>query len=145
MRSRLLLALIAGATLATGCSKSSKYPGSSVTGKVMYGGNPVAGAKVIFVDGNAGGANPTGPTAITDESGEYTMVGVKPGTYKVVIYKLKPKPGSKLPEEGEGMDIEQMEASGQGTHELPAKYAKPATTNLTANSATARTRTPTLI
>jgi len=133
MRFRPILALVACALLFTGCSSGNKRPGSKVTGKVTLDGTPVAGAKVIFVEGNAGGATPNGPTAVTDDDGEYLLVGVKPGTYKVVVYKLVPKPGAKLPAEGEGMDLEQIEASGMGSHALPKKYRDATTTNLTAS------------
>lgn len=133
MRYRHII-ILAVATLALGCSSSGNgRPGSKVLGKLTQGGNPVAGAKIIFIEGNQTGAVANGPTAVTDEAGEFVMVGVPPGTYKVVVYKLVPsKAGAKLPEEGEGMDMEQIEASGIGKHVLPAKFAKPATTTLTA-------------
>jgi len=101
-----------------------------VTGKVTFKGEPVVGAKVIFTDGKDSGATANGPTAITDETGEYTLIGVKPGNYKIVVYKFNAKKGAVLPPDGEGMDMEQMEASGMGTHALPQKYARPTTTNL---------------
>ncbi len=131
MRLRFLLILVAcGAPLVAGCSKNARA-GSKVTGKVTYNGNPVAGAKIIFTDGKEG-ASPTGPTAITDDKGAYAVVGVPPGSYKVVVYKLVPKKGVALPAEGEGMDLEQIEASGLGTHALPKKYSSPTTTTLVA-------------
>jgi hypothetical protein len=133
MCQRLLLVLAGCACLAVGCSSSNTRPGSKVTGKVTMNGSPVSGAKVIFTDGKDGGGTVNGPTAISDESGEYVMIGVKPGDYKVVVYKLVPRKGAVLPAEGEGMDLEQMEASGIGSHALPAKYSRPATTTLTAH------------
>ena len=133
MTHRPLLAL-AGCVLllAVGCSSKSVREGEKVTGKVTFNGTPVANAKVIFTDGTTSGAAASGPTAITDDDGQYVLVGVKPGTYKVVVYKMTPKPGAKLPPEGEGLDLEQMEASGLGVHALPKKYSTPGTTSLTA-------------
>lgn len=117
--------------VAAGCGSGKGGAGSTVAGKVTQNGAPVAGAKIVFSDGKETKASPLGPSAITDESGEYTMVSVPPGTYKVVVYKFVPKPGAKLPGEGEGMDMIQMEMSGQGTHALPKKYSSAGTTNLT--------------
>lgn len=131
MSSRTLF--IAGCVLVlfTGCSSPGVRPGSKVTGTVKYKGTPVAGAKVIFTDGKDG-ASPNGPTATTDEDGMYAVVGVPPGSYKVVVYKLEAKKGARLPPEGEGMDLEQLEASGLGTHALPKKYSSPSSTTLVA-------------
>lgn len=124
----LILAVCVTATLA-GCSKQVR-PGSKVTGKVTFNGNPVVGAKIIFTDGKDLGSSPNGPSAITDSRGEYAVIGVAPGSYKVVVYKLVAKEGAVLPPEGEGMDLEQIEASGLGIHALPKNYASPATTTL---------------
>lgn len=133
MRFPLTLTLLVWAVWTTGCSSDGYRPGSKVTGKVTQGGTPVAGARVVFTDGNASGAAANGPTAVTDESGQYAIVGVNPGAYKVVVYKFVPKKGAMLPADGEGMDLEQIEASGQGAHALPRKYSTPTTTTLTAS------------
>ncbi len=132
MRYRFLFAAAACA-LAVGCSSSrGGGGGSKVTGKVTFNGNPVANARVIFTDGNATGM-PSGPSAFTDESGAYALVGVKPGAYKVVVYKLIPKKGMTIPSDDEGgMDLVQLEASGVGTHGLPLKYSRVVSTTLTA-------------
>lgn len=55
-----------------------------------------------------------------------------PGSYKVVVYKFVAKKGAVLPAEGEGFDMEQMEASGIGVHALPQKYSRATTTTLVA-------------
>jgi hypothetical protein len=104
-----------------------------VTGKVTLDGQPVAGARVIFTDGKETNM-PTGPTALTDEAGEYALVGVPPGSYKVVVFKLVPKPGMALPpaDENGSVDFEQIEASGAGIHKLPKKYLSPTTTTIVA-------------
>jgi hypothetical protein len=125
------LAVLVVSSLLVGCSSGGGGPGAGikVTGKVTYNGNPVAGARVIFTDGKDTGPRAGGPGAVTDDSGEYAVVGVQPGAYKVVVYKLVPAKGTTLPEE---MDLEQMEAAGIGAHALPSKYAKTSTTTLTA-------------
>jgi hypothetical protein len=129
----LLIATVCCLPLVAGCGQSGTRAGSKVTGTVKYKGNPVAGAKIVFTDGkDTSGGSPNGPTATTDEDGQYALIGVPPGSYKVVVYKLVPKKGAILPPEGEGMDLEQMEASGLGKHELPQKYSRAATTTLVA-------------
>src|SRR5262245_47842436 len=100
MRYRILLALVVGCALSAGCSSRSGG-GSKVTGVVTHNGAPVANARVIFTDGNTTGLA-SGPTAMTDESGQYALVGVKPGSYKVVVYKLVPKKGAVMPSDDEG-------------------------------------------
>lgn len=132
MRLRMLLAL-AGcwAALAAGCSSSKgARSGGKVTGTVTLNDKPVSGAKIIFTDGK-GGKMVSGPTAVSDADGKYVLVGVPPGSYKIVVYKLAAKPGAKLPEADDGeLDLEQIEASGIGTHALPRKYSNPTTTTL---------------
>jgi hypothetical protein len=129
MYARILLVLVVGCALTAGCSSRSRS-GSNVTGKVTHNGNPVAGARVVFTDGKeTAGLLATGPSAVTDEDGEYALVGVPPGNYKIVVYKLVPKQGAVLPED---MDLVQIEASGLGVHTLPRKYSTPATTTLVA-------------
>ena len=132
MRCCYLFAALACA-LPLGCSSSgASGGGSTVKGKVLFNGNPVAGARVIFTDGKEEGI-PSGPTALSDESGEYAIVGAKPGSYKVVVYKLVAKPGATLPTDDSGApDLVQLEASGAGYHALPQKYSRVTSTTLTA-------------
>lgn len=125
MRHTVLAGVFLTAAALTGCG-SAAGGGSgtgTVKGKVIYNGAPVAGARVMFMEGAA----TTGPTAVTDEGGEYVVVGLKPGDYKVVVYKFVPRKGAVLPSE---TDIEQIEASGLGSHALPRKYATAANTTL---------------
>jgi uncharacterized protein YfaS (alpha-2-macroglobulin family) len=114
----LTAVVLAGCGAAAGGSGNGK-----VKGKVTHNGTPVAGARVMFLDG----ASTTGPAAITDDGGEYALVGLKPADYKVVVYKLVAKKGAVLPED---MDLEQIEASGMGGHALPKKYSTPTSTTL---------------
>jgi|SRR5579883_169857 len=129
MRRHLPTAILGVCALAAGCSSAAGGSGTGkVTGTVTYNGAPAPGARVMFCDSSAA-ASPAGPTAITDEGGKYAVVGVKPGDYKVVVYKLVAKKGLAVPDD---MDLEQLEASGVGSHALPGKYSKPASTTLTA-------------
>ena len=107
-------------TLNNGCGdgRPRTYPAG---GSVTYGGRAVAGAQVMFLP-------EAGPpaTAITDESGEYqlrTFVagdGAVPGRHRVTITKnvaLPAEPDNPYPET---------------RNELPAKYARPDRSGLTA-------------
>ena len=137
MQTGTLLTAAVACGLAFGCSSSGSGGGTKVTGTVTFNGSPVANARVIFTDGGGSAAMPSGPTAFTDESGMYALVGVNPGAYKVVVYKLIPKQGMTIPSDDEGgMDLVQIEASGAGTHAMPEKYSKAATTTLTAQVGT---------
>jgi len=133
MYRRYLLVAVAACALVAGCSKSKAGAGgSTINGKVLFNGNPVAGARVIFTDGKGSGLA-SGPTAVTDDSGEYAIAGAPAGSYKVVVYKIIPKKGGKLPTDDEGgVDLVQLEASGVGTHALPIKYSRVESTTLTA-------------
>ncbi|OWK42252.1 hypothetical protein FRUB_04330 [Fimbriiglobus ruber] len=114
-----------------GCSApGGAIGGSKVTGQLTQkGGGPIAGARVTFCDGASAGSK-GGPTAITDENGQYAIVGVKPGEYKIVVYKMSLKKGAMVADEN---DLEQIEAAGAGVHVLPKKYAAVASTTLTAS------------
>ena len=129
MRYQLLVLLAIGCVLAAGCARSGSKKGSKVTGAVTHNGKPVAGARITFCDGKDQSPQGSGPTAITDESGEYALVGVPAGSYKIVVYKMVAKKGAILPDEN---DLEQIEASGLGVHALPQKYSRPASTTLVA-------------
>ena len=137
-----LTLLVIGIGLSIGCPQGSDQPAiSPVTGTVTQGGTPVAGATVTFV--------PTGdgPSAagVTDASGKYTLstyaggAGAVPGQYGVKIVKFE------TPDDagggGVGIDSKEYEAAQQAgaaaeaaepKNLLPAKYADPATSNLTA-------------
>jgi type IV secretory pathway TrbL component len=87
----VVAAIVVSLSVLTGCSKDEGY--RKTTGTVTMGGQPVAGASVMFypdgADGEAG-------SALTDESGVYAATssgsrqggtGLKPGTYKVTVVK----------------------------------------------------------
>ena len=129
MRSLLLSTFAIACWLDLGCSPvGGNRGGSRVVGKIQHNGAPLANARVVFCEGTTS-VSPIGPTAITDESGKYAVVGVKPGDYKVVVYKMVLKKGAIVPDEN---DLEQIEASGQGSHVLPPKYSRAASTPLLA-------------
>jgi hypothetical protein len=127
MRIRPLPAALLGVVLvAAGCSSDNR---GSVAGKVTLNGDPVAGAKVTFFDA-AGQAAQYG--AVTKDDGTYEVPKIDPGTYKVTVKKLVARPGVKVPE---NTPLELLEGSGQATNSLPAEYADPKTTKLTATAA----------
>lgn len=127
-----------------------------VTGKVTKGGQPVEGAIVSF--------HPQSPeakaaTGTTDNSGTYKLTtfvngdGAVPGSYKVTVTKFPGSGGASDPTAG-ASDIDAAyraaEAQGQSvtapqtmttpttptpTNELPAKFASPDTSGLTADVA----------
>ncbi len=125
MRTRLPFAVLLGVVLvAAGCSSNK---GGRVAGKVTLNGTPVGGAKVVFVQSAAGQGLPIQVGTITKDDGSYEIARIDPGSYKVTVKKLVAKPGAK-----DNTPLEVLEASGQATNSLPAKYADVKTTDLTA-------------
>jgi hypothetical protein len=129
---------------AVGCGSGNF---ATVTGIVTHKGTPVDGAKVEF----HGTTQEEGRSDIfatqTDSSGKYYIagtgerLGIAPGMYKIVITKLEGNMAANAP--ADGMDAGQLEAQmsdmGPGTggassikNHLPAEYASPATTKLSA-------------
>jgi hypothetical protein len=119
-----------------GCSGGGSGNFARVSGTVMYNGNPVDGAKVVFVGTTESKGGRDEFSTSTDSNGKYVISGtgkvpgLPPGLYKVVITKLQMKAGAKVPEEG--FDALQLEMSGMGTHALPKQYADASTTKLSA-------------
>lgn len=100
MRSHTFLLAIGSAfigisTLA-GCSGGSKLKVVPIKGTVKYNGQPLAGASVAFVPTDEKGKTAGG---MTDTQGQYTVTtmetpskvvdGALPGSYKVMVSKLK--------------------------------------------------------
>jgi hypothetical protein len=128
MTVRLPSAVLLGVALvliAAGCSSDNK---ARVTGKVTINGNPVGGAKVVFIDSAAQGV-PAQFGTVTKDDGTYEVHQIDPGSYKVTVKKLVPRPGVKVPE---NTPLEMLEADGRATNSLPAKYADVKTTDLSA-------------
>lgn len=126
---------------AIGCSGpvDERPKTAKVRGKVTYNGKPVEGAVVSFVSDDV----PRAATGKTDANGEFTLTTYEPGdgaiigTYKVAITK----PAGEAAADDAGYDPDnpnpqyekQMEKTEPaGKSEIPAKYADPKTSGLTA-------------
>lgn len=145
LRVGLVLAIV-GAMLACGCGKSGPEgpPTYAVTGKVTLDGNPVEGASVGFV-ASAGGNSAIGTT---DASGAYQLStfgsndGAVAGQYKVKVTKYKGQGGAVAPggvtgpiDDGGQHPADYVESEADAAppeNELPANYADPTTSGLTA-------------
>ena len=112
---RLLLwiAIIFGGLSLVGCDGAARPV--PVTGVVIYGGMPVAGAQVMFTPTNGRPAEGT-----TDEQGKFKLTttepgdGALPGSHQVTIVKMARREGTDPNDPYAVMD-----------NVLPAKYAKP--------------------
>ncbi len=131
-----------GFALALGCGQAGDdrpktYP---VTGVVTYNGDPVEGATVAL-QSTAGGQ---GAFGVTDAGGRYTLTtytsgdGAAPGQYKVKVTKVK------AAQAGSGGDTDSPDyvpptaedaPPAEPENLLPAKYADPSTSGLTATVA----------
>ena len=117
------LFILIGAT--TGCNSGLSV--QSVTGKVTYKGEPVAGASVVFIIGDGSTGNPA--STVTEADGTYSLKthgaakeGAMLGTYNVTIVKamMVDRNGK------EYLDYSQpLGPSGYPTekHLLPMKYS----------------------
>jgi hypothetical protein len=111
--------------LLAGCGGASISGLVPVTGKVTLDGQPLSGAQVVFVpSGGTGRA----ASAATDASGVYSLVtntdkGAMPGNYKVQVNYITRPDGTPITTFEEGMDITQLEASGQAKQILPPRYS----------------------
>ncbi len=138
----LLAVVLLASVLAFGCGQqgADRPKTVPVTGTVTHGGAPVEGATVAFQ--SASGAR--GAVGVTDAGGKYTLTtfesgdGAVPGEYQVKIFKYKVEEVSEAvgdvdsddyvpPAEGEG-----EEETAEAENLLPAKYADPTTSGLTA-------------
>jgi len=142
--SLLVVALLAS-VLAIGCGQqgADRPKTVPVTGTVTHNGEPVEGATVAFQP--VGGSK--GAVGVTDASGKYALTtfesddGAVPGEYKVKVFKYKVE-GSEggvadtdsadyVPP-GMGEEGGQDDESGAPENLLPAQYADPTTSGLTA-------------
>jgi hypothetical protein len=131
-----ILALVVSVALGActaGCGSGASISGLvPVTGNVTLDGKPLAGAQVLFVPSGEGGRISAGTT---DQSGNYQLVtntdkGAMPGMYKVAVTYLAKPDGSPVVATEEGMDLTQLEASGQVMQILPPKYSDQQQTEL---------------
>jgi hypothetical protein len=104
-----------------GCGQSKKVPTYPVAGKVLLGGKPLAHA-IVVLHPDGGEPNADRPRATTDSDGSFTIQttdgqdGAPAGTYRITVEQWL---ASKRTDEGP-------------SNRLPAKYAKPESSGLTA-------------
>ncbi len=154
-----LSGLLAAATLvvvaaAVGCNQSNLPKTEPVTGKVLYKGDPVENATVMFSRGSRNIANGEIALGKTDAAGNFTLTthlsgqtdvaGAIAGTYQVTVSKKIPPPGMTQAEYDAKMD-EVNQAAQQGTVQppgmelpplvemFPRKYSAVAATELSAD------------
>lgn len=121
LRLALLLGVVA---LCPGCgSPAGKlYP---VRGKVLFQGKPAAGARIIFVPANNPDPTAPRPTAVVEADGSFALstpgagAGAPAGEYGVAVAWTD----SKAQRGGDSGDV---------VNKLPARYADPKTSKLTA-------------
>jgi len=135
-RVALLLAVLTLTICAAGCGSTpqSDHPTTySVAGTVTMNGEPVADANVNFqlTDGSRGASG------LTDQQGNFSLTtftagdGALPGEYRVAITKFeKPPQETQVPEDHP--DYNPNVATFVPRNLLPAKYANPQTSELTA-------------
>jgi len=104
-----------------GCGGGSG--GTTVKGKVLSNGQPVAGAEVVLESKGGKGA-PDRYLARTDDAGDFEIRAfgknsVKPGTYQVQISRWVDKQ-TKVPS---AEDYEQKKAARELHNDLPSKYS----------------------
>jgi hypothetical protein len=133
-RATIVSAVIAISSL-VGCSGQGSGDYARVSGVVTLNGDPVEGAKVTFVSTTEASGTRSEYATTTDSSGKYMIAavgknpGIPAGMYKVLVTKLVPKSGAKIPED---FDMTQLEMSGLGVNTLPKEYADFGTTKFSA-------------
>ena len=127
----MLALTLAGA----GCSSSG-----TVTGKVTYKGEPLAGGTVLFVSEGRGSVS-----AQIGRDGAYTAEKVPTGTVQIAVEtqsvkgsepapqatRQMPPAGLELPKAAENSPIYKSRAGARRYTEIPKKYSDPKTSGLT--------------
>jgi carboxypeptidase family protein len=131
MRRIVTVSLVA--LLLAGCGPRGKKSGT-VSGKVTYQGQPVNGAALLLYP-SAGG-----DTAITvgvNQAGEFHIVDVPPGEYKIVVrgtagaQQVDPRLLKKMsPEKRAEAEAKLKDMNTPPTIKFPDKYKDPKTTDL---------------
>jgi hypothetical protein len=121
-----------GCALAFGLAGCGGSSGTTVKGKVLSDGQPVAGAEVHF-EGKGKGSEGRYSASRTDDAGNFEIKPVgeksmKPGTYQVQISRFVDKKNQMPSAE----DYEQLKAAGQLHNELPSRFSDPAVSELKA-------------
>lgn len=124
-----MLALLVGTAM--GCGKAKQpwekvYPAKGV---LNYKGAPLAGATITLIPEEADYPETVRPTATSQEDGTFE-VGAPAGEYKAIVLRYTVV-GSK-------------ENPSPGPNDLPKKYAKAETTDLTVNIDASETEIPPL-
>jgi hypothetical protein len=115
---RKFLVLLSMAGLIAGCGKAKQpwekiYPAKGI---VNYKGEPIAGALITLIPQEADYPETVRPTATSKEDGTFEL-GAPAGEYKAIVLRY-PVVGPK-------------ESPSPGPNDLPKKYAKAETTDLT--------------
>jgi hypothetical protein len=128
MRRLFLFALVASAICLSSCGKAGRLPTYSVNGKLLVNGRPAEHATVIFHPVGATGPEVVKPHGKVGPDGSFTLTtydgndGAPAGEYKVSVeWWLAGRP-----DEGP-------------SNRLPAKYAQPETSGLSATVAAGST------
>jgi hypothetical protein len=138
-KGRLLLLLPLFLVIASGCGYRNRATPSGVSGHITYKGKPLPGGTVTFYPGSGGAY-----TGTIDKDGKYSVADVPAGTMTVSVEtsSVKPRPNLQY-----GKGAQKMEASpgpggsagtspsgptGENYVEIPAKYANPQTSGLSA-------------
>jgi hypothetical protein len=140
MKNRIceLFAVVVGLSLVAGCSRGGT-PLGRVTGKVTLNGQPLEGAQLTFTAKDA----PRAALGTTDAQGVYSLTTFAPndgaplGHHTVTITmpaKNAPDMSAGKPDAAYGAAMKQAAKGVQVRgKEIPAKYANPLTSNLSAD------------
>lgn len=135
---RKFILLLSMAGLVAGCGKAKQpweqvYPAKGV---VNYKGKPLAGAMISLIPQDSEYPETVRPTATSKDDGTFELGtysradGAPAGEYKAIVLRF-PVVGSK-------------ESPSAGPNDLPPKYAKAETTDLTVNIDAGETEIPPL-
>jgi len=138
----LLAVVLLASVLGLGCGgqQGADRPSACpVTGTVTHNGQPVEGATVAF----QAASGSRGAVGVTDAAGKYTLTtyesgdGAVPGAYQVTIFKYKVEAGAAAVDESspdyDAVALAEGEEQAAGPENLlPAKYADPTTSDVTA-------------
>lgn len=124
VKQHISASLLVGFLALAGCSGPADET-VSAAGIVHLDGNPVEGVSVSLVP--QAGVSGRGGYGVSDGEGKFVlksgpeMIGVMPGTYRVLFQKMRQQDGSPIPPDA-------MEADVEVVNQLPAVYANPENT-----------------
>jgi len=120
-KQHLSTCLLVGFFVFAGCSEPSDET-VAAGGVVQLDGKPVEGVTVSLVP--QAGVLGQGGYGITDAEGKFVLssspetIGVMPGTYRVLLQKIRQKDGSPIPADTMAVDIAVV-------NQIPALYSNP--------------------